>query len=53
MGNGLFIYSRRFSQYGILGLAFNGPFSLIVFSLFRILGFIHNQISYGCPINFK
>lgn len=36
-----------------MGLAFQGPFSLIVLTLFRIIGLIYNQVKYGNPINFN
>jgi hypothetical protein len=36
-----------------MGLAFQGPFSLITLLLFRIIGLIYNQVKFGNPINFK
>ena len=36
-----------------MGLAFQGPFSLIVFTIFRIAGFVYNHLKYGKFIDFQ
>ncbi len=36
-----------------MGLAFQGPFSLIALSLFRIIGLIYNQAKFGKAIDYK
>ena len=42
MGTGAFIYSNRYSEYGMAGVAVLGPGALIAFTLFKVL----NEVSF-------